>query len=62
MLESILDNEYAVNATLIRIGNREQQITGMEKKLLYDLLNANFLAAIPKLNNYGQCYRYARNS
>jgi hypothetical protein len=37
MLESILDNEAAVNAALIRTGNRELQITGMEKKLLLEL-------------------------
>lgn len=37
MIESVLDHESAVNATLIRTGKRELQITAMDKNLLQEL-------------------------
>ena len=37
MIESVLDQESAVNATLIRTGKRELQITALDKSLLQEL-------------------------
>jgi len=39
MVESILDNEAAINAALIRTGNRDATITPMEKCQLTDLVH-----------------------
>jgi hypothetical protein len=39
MVESILDNEAAINAALIRTGNRDSTITPMEKCQLNDLVH-----------------------